>query len=63
MHVGYYTSRPGLKGYIRVMNGLLQSCKQIEVLGEKMDLHDNSTFTSTKLKLAVALNQHHDAVT
>ena len=45
------------------MNSLLQSCKQIEVMGERMNLHSWSKFTSTKLKLSMALLQHHDAVT
>ena len=31
--VGYFTSRPALKGYVREMNNLLQVCMQIEALG------------------------------
>ena len=61
--VGYYSSRPGLKAYVRTMNSLLQSCKQIEVLGERWNLHGHTNFTSRKLKLSMALVQHHDAVT
>ena len=31
--LGYFTSRPALKGYTRKMNSLLQACKQIESVG------------------------------
>ena len=31
--IGYFTSRPALKGYVREMNNLLQVCTQIEALG------------------------------
>ena len=29
---GYFTSRPALKGYTRVCNGILQACKQLEAI-------------------------------
>lgn len=61
--LGYYTSRPGLKGYAREMNSLLQSCKQFEVQFEGLGLWKHTNFSFTNLKLAVALNQHHDAIT
>ena len=60
---GYYSSRPGLKAYTKEMNSLLQSCNQFEVLGEGLGLWKYTNFSSTYLKLAVALNQHHDAIT
>ena len=56
---GYFTSRPTLKGYIRESNNVLQACKQIESLEEP----NANGVTSEKLKRAVAVNQHHDAVT
>ncbi len=31
--LGYFTSRPALKGYVREMNSLLQVCKQMEAIG------------------------------
>ena len=33
---GYFTSRPALKGYVRRMNSLLQSCKQLNVFGTQL---------------------------
>ena len=29
---GYFTSRPGLKGYVRRCNNHLQACKQLEAI-------------------------------
>jgi len=31
-YLGYFTSRPALKGYVREMNSLLQTCTQAEAL-------------------------------
>lgn len=59
---GYFTSRPALKGYTRVMNSLLQTCKQAEVLGEIPDLHRHTNASSVTLQLALGVDQHHDAV-
>lgn len=61
---GYFTSRPTQKGYIRESNNILQACKQIEAMA-----FDNQGFSalnypsSDRLRRAMALNQHHDAVT
>jgi hypothetical protein len=45
------------------MNSLLQLCDQFEVLGEGLGLWKYTNFSSTYLKLADSLNQHHDAIT
>ncbi len=41
--VGYFTSRPALKAYVREMNGLLQTCSHAEamlgVVGGKPSTH------------------------
>ncbi|XP_057312440.1 lysosomal alpha-mannosidase-like isoform X2 [Hydractinia symbiolongicarpus] len=54
---GYFTSRPTQKGYIRESNNLLQACKQLEVL------YTGKVSSSSTLRRAMAVNQHHDAVT
>ncbi|XP_064486646.1 lysosomal alpha-mannosidase-like isoform X2 [Ornithodoros turicata] len=54
---GFYTSRPNLKFYARYANGFLQACKQLSVLRGKYDSRVD------KLKEAVAILQHHDAIT
>lgn len=46
---GYFTSRPGLKGYVREMNSLLQVCKQMEVLGEVLGVNRNTEASTQKL--------------
>lgn len=56
--VGYYSSRPNLKEYARYANGFLQACKQLTVLGGMKDV-----FETMRLKDAVAILQHHDAIT
>lgn len=48
--VGYFTSRPALKGYCRKLNSLLQVCKQLEVLGEPLSKARTTTATSAKLR-------------
>ena len=58
---GYFTSRPALKAYIRESNGMLQACKQMETL-EFFDPRTHSP-SSNGLRRAMAVNQHHDAVT
>ena len=56
---GYFSSRAALKGMIRQSNSLLQACKQVHALyGGKVD--DERLLVA---KRAVAVNQHHDAVT
>ena len=54
---GYFTSRPSLKGYVRDCNNVLQTCRQIEVL---VDSHECD---ADSLWLAMAVAQHHDAIT
>ena len=49
LFVGYFTSRPALKGYARKLNSLLQVCKQLEVLGEPLSKVRTTTATSEKL--------------
>lgn len=56
--VGFYSSRPNLKEHARYANSFLQACKQLVVLG---GLKDASR--TQKLKEAVAILQHHDAIT
>ncbi|XP_071953152.1 lysosomal alpha-mannosidase-like [Antedon mediterranea] len=57
---GYFSSRPALKYYERVSNNLLQICKQLEVLAGNRQI--NITSESKTLKRAMAVAQHHDAV-
>ncbi|XP_040026054.2 lysosomal alpha-mannosidase [Gasterosteus aculeatus] len=60
---GYFTSRPALKRYERISNGRLQTCNQLEVLGGPISR--NGPFgkgDSETMKKAVAVAQHHDAV-
>ncbi|XP_013794380.1 lysosomal alpha-mannosidase-like isoform X2 [Limulus polyphemus] len=54
---GYYTSRPSLKLYAREANTFLQACKQLSTLSGVQN--DDIIF----LKRAVAVLQHHDAIT
>lgn len=57
---GFYTSRPALKRYVRTQNNLLQTCKQIEAIAPP---DASSAPASAALRQAVALTQHHDAIT
>uniref|UniRef100_A0A8D3DGP9 Alpha-mannosidase n=1 Tax=Scophthalmus maximus TaxID=52904 RepID=A0A8D3DGP9_SCOMX len=60
---GYFTSRPALKRYERVSNSHLQTCNQLEVLGGPVSR--NGPFgegNSQTMKKAMAVAQHHDAV-
>ncbi|KAK9278049.1 hypothetical protein L1049_027607 [Liquidambar formosana] len=56
---GYFTSRPALKGYVRMLSGYYLAARQLEFFkgrsdsGAKMDI----------LADALAIAQHHDAVT
>ena len=55
---GYFTSRPALKGMIRAADGQLQACKQVSVrLGQPGDARLETA------RRALAVTQHHDAVT
>ncbi|KAJ4941677.1 hypothetical protein JOQ06_011554, partial [Pogonophryne albipinna] len=60
---GYFTSRPALKRYERISNSNLQTCNQLEVLGgpdsRKGPFGEGDSQT---LKEAMAVAQHHDAV-
>nr|XP_015204430.1 PREDICTED: lysosomal alpha-mannosidase [Lepisosteus oculatus] len=60
---GYFTSRPALKRYERLSNNVLQACNQLEVLGgpssRKGPYGDGD---SDALREAMAVAQHHDAV-
>ncbi|XP_010871016.2 lysosomal alpha-mannosidase [Esox lucius] len=60
---GYFTSRPALKRYERISNSYLQICNQMEVLGGPTSR--NGSFgvgNSDTMKKAMAVAQHHDAV-
>jgi len=54
---GYFTSRQGLKRYVRDMSNFLQSCRQVEVqFGQTSDAN------SLRMWQAMGLAQHHDGV-
>ncbi|XP_076867010.1 lysosomal alpha-mannosidase [Brachyhypopomus gauderio] len=60
---GYFTSRPALKRYERLSNSLLQTCNQLEVLGgPKSRNGPHGEGDSDTMKRAMAVAQHHDAV-
>uniref|UniRef100_A0AAR2J2A3 Lysosomal alpha-mannosidase n=1 Tax=Pygocentrus nattereri TaxID=42514 RepID=A0AAR2J2A3_PYGNA len=60
---GYFTSRPALKRYERLSNSLLQTCNQLEVLGgPKSRSGPFGKGDSDTMKRAMAVAQHHDAV-
>ncbi|KAM9494751.1 LOW QUALITY PROTEIN: lysosomal alpha-mannosidase [Clarias gariepinus] len=60
---GYFTSRPALKRYERLSNSFLQTCNQLEVLGGPRSTHGPfGEGNSDTLKRAMAVAQHHDAV-
>uniref|UniRef100_A0A4W4H4P4 Alpha-mannosidase n=1 Tax=Electrophorus electricus TaxID=8005 RepID=A0A4W4H4P4_ELEEL len=60
---GYFTSRPALKRYERLSNSLLQTCNQLEVLGgAKSRSGPFGEGHSDTMKRAMAVAQHHDAV-
>ncbi|XP_049818764.1 lysosomal alpha-mannosidase-like [Aethina tumida] len=54
---GYYTSRPTSKRYERIGNNLLQVSKQLAVFANQ------SRDENFKLESAIAVMQHHDAIT
>jgi hypothetical protein len=54
---GFYTSRPALKRYVRLSSAFLQAARQIEVWAG-----GNGNGTASLLD-ALAIAQHHDAVT
>uniref|UniRef100_A0A914V5H3 Alpha-mannosidase n=1 Tax=Plectus sambesii TaxID=2011161 RepID=A0A914V5H3_9BILA len=57
---GYFTSRPALKFFIRQSSGLLQVCKQLDTMA---NLGSSDYDQLDIFRKAVALAQHHDAVT
>lgn len=55
---GYFTSRPALKGYVRTMSGYYQAARQLEFFKGRNESGPNTD----ALADALALAQHHDAV-
>ncbi|XP_041505823.1 lysosomal alpha-mannosidase isoform X1 [Microtus oregoni] len=61
---GYFSSRPALKRYERLSYNFLQVCNQLEALaGVAANLGSYGTGDSGPLNEAMAVLQHHDAVT
>ncbi|VAI39198.1 unnamed protein product [Triticum turgidum subsp. durum] len=56
---GYFTSRPALKRYVRMMSGYYLAARQLEFFIGR----SKSGSTTDSLGDALALAQHHDAVT
>ncbi|PNT63561.1 alpha-mannosidase At3g26720 [Brachypodium distachyon] len=56
---GYFTSRPALKQYVRMMSGYYLAARQLEFFKGR----SKSGLTTDSLGDALALAQHHDAVT
>jgi alpha-mannosidase len=54
---GFFTTRPGLKGYVRSQSVLLQVARQLEVVTGR------NGSGSERLWEALALAQHHDGIT
>ncbi|XP_068854008.1 lysosomal alpha-mannosidase isoform X2 [Aphelocoma coerulescens] len=60
---GFFSSRPALKGYERLSSGFLQICSQLEALaGPSSRDGPYGPGDSSVLREAVAVAQHHDAV-
>ncbi|XP_078495203.1 lysosomal alpha-mannosidase [Ciona intestinalis] len=59
---GYFTSRPGLKGYVRESNKYLQVCNQLETFMHFKSTSHKLTSSSKVLRDAMGVAQHHDAV-
>ncbi|CAL0332951.1 unnamed protein product [Lupinus luteus] len=55
---GYFTSRPALKGYVRVLSGYYQAARQLEFFKGRIESGPNTD----ALADALAIAQHHDAV-
>ncbi|XP_062034472.1 lysosomal alpha-mannosidase-like [Lepus europaeus] len=61
---GYFSSRPALKRYERVSYNFLQVCKQLEALaGLAANVGPYGSGDSAPLEEAMAVLQHHDAIT
>ncbi|XVF16105.1 hypothetical protein REPUB_Repub10bG0002600 [Reevesia pubescens] len=56
---GYFTSRPALKRYVRIMSGYYLAARQLEFFKGRSD----SWPSTDSLADALAIAQHHDAVT
>ncbi|ONM26655.1 putative alpha-mannosidase [Zea mays] len=56
---GYFTSRPALKRYVRMMSGYYLAARQLEFFKGRY----SSGLSTDSLGDALALAQHHDAVT
>ncbi|KAK4414075.1 putative alpha-mannosidase [Sesamum alatum] len=56
---GYFTSRPAIKGYVRMMSGYYLAARQLEFFRGR----SKSGPTTDSLADALAIAQHHDAVT
>ncbi|KAL2533932.1 Glycosyl hydrolase family 38 protein [Abeliophyllum distichum] len=54
---GYFTSRPALKGYVRMMSGYYLAARQLEFFRGRI-----TGRTTDSLADALAIAQHHDAV-
>ncbi|KAG8388157.1 hypothetical protein BUALT_Bualt02G0096700 [Buddleja alternifolia] len=55
---GYFTSRPAIKGYVRTMSGYYIAARQLELFRGR----NKSGPTTDSLADALAIAQHHDAV-
>ncbi|KAA8540621.1 hypothetical protein F0562_024460 [Nyssa sinensis] len=55
---GYFTSRPALKGYVRMMSGYYLAARQLEFFNGR----SKTGPTTDSLADALAIAQHHDAV-
>ncbi|KAF4397582.1 hypothetical protein G4B88_027322 [Cannabis sativa] len=55
---GYFTSRPGLKGYVRALSGYYLTARQLEFFKGRVDSGPNTEVLAD----ALAIAQHHDAV-
>ncbi|KAK9286007.1 hypothetical protein L1049_025210 [Liquidambar formosana] len=56
---GFFTSRPGLKGYVRMLSGYYLAARQLEFLSGRRSTGPNTY----SLGDALGIVQHHDAVT
>ncbi|KAG9146043.1 hypothetical protein Leryth_016602 [Lithospermum erythrorhizon] len=56
---GFYTSRPALKGYVRMLSGYYLAARQLEFLIRRRSQEPNTLSLGDALGIA----QHHDAVT
>nr|POF01591.1 putative alpha-mannosidase [Quercus suber] len=55
---GYFTSRPALKGYVRMMSAYYLAARQLEFFKGRNKLGPNTDYLAD----ALAIVQHHDAV-